>query len=68
MGGGRATYQPIGAEPEAYEVTFNEDRAEFASIDGDLATTLQVLVSAEDDAEVRRVTISNFGDRPARSR
>ena len=59
-----ATYQPIGTEPEAYEVTFNEDRAEFTRRDGALATTLEVLVSAEDDAEVRRVTISNFGDQP----
>jgi cyclic beta-1,2-glucan synthetase len=58
-----AAYQPIGSEPESYEVTFNEDRAEFARYDGDLGTNLQVLVSAEDDAEVRRVTISNFGDR-----
>ncbi len=57
-----ATYQPIGAEPEAYEVTFNEDHAEFARRDGALATTLEVLVSAEDDAEVRRVTILNLGD------
>jgi cyclic beta-1,2-glucan synthetase len=57
-----ATYQPIGLEPDAYEVTFNEDRAQFARRDGTLATALEVLVSAEDDAEVRRVTISNFGD------
>ncbi|MGZ3280648.1 MAG: GH36-type glycosyl hydrolase domain-containing protein [Phenylobacterium sp.] len=59
-----AGYQPTGAEPDTYEVTFNEDRAEFARRDGALATTLQVLVSAEDDAEVRRVSISNLGDRP----
>jgi len=59
-----ATYQPIGVEPETYEVTFNEDRTEFARRDGGLSTTLEVLVSAEDDAEVRRVTISNFGDQP----
>ena len=59
-----ATYQPIGTEPEAYEVTFNEDRVEFTRRDGALATTLEVLVSAEDDAEVRRVTISNLGDQP----
>jgi len=58
-----ATYQPIETEPETYEVTFNEHRVEFARLDGDLATTLQVLVSAEDDAEVRRVSISNSGDR-----
>ncbi len=59
-----ATYQPTGAEPEAYDVTFNEHHAEFARRDGELATTLEVLVSAEDDAEVRRVTISNLGDQP----
>jgi cyclic beta-1,2-glucan synthetase len=41
-----ATYQPIGAEPEAYEVTFNEDRAEFVRRDGTLTTALEVLVSA----------------------
>jgi cyclic beta-1,2-glucan synthetase len=57
-----ATYQPIGAEPEAYEVVFNEDHAHFARRDGGLTTTLEVLVSAEDDAEVRRVTISNLGE------
>jgi cyclic beta-1,2-glucan synthetase len=57
-----ATYQPLGAEPETYKVTFNEDHAEFARRDGTLTTTLEILVSAEDDAEVRRVTISNLGD------
>ncbi len=57
-----ATYQPIGAEPDSYEVTFNEDHAQFERRDGALATTLEVLVSAEDDAEVRRVTLLNLGD------
>lgn len=57
-----ATYQPIGAEPDEYDVTFNEDRAQFARVDGSLSTTLEVVVSAEDDAEVRRVTVSNHGD------
>jgi cyclic beta-1,2-glucan synthetase len=57
-----ATYQPAGGEPDDYDVTFNEDRARFARRDGSLATTLEVLVSGEDDAEVRRLTISNLGD------
>ncbi len=57
-----ATYQPVGARPDAYEVTFNEDRAEYIRRDGSLTTSLQILVSSEDDAEVRRVTVSNFGD------
>ena len=56
-----ATYQPIGGEPDSYAVTFNEDHAEFERRDGTLATTLEVLVSAEDDAEVRRVTLLNLG-------
>ena len=56
-----ATYQPIGAEPDSYDVTFNEDRAEFVRRDGMLTTTLKVLVSSEDDAEVRRVAIANLG-------
>ena len=58
-----AGFQPTGAEPDAYSVLFNEDRAEFARRDGSLTTMLDVLVSAEDDAEVRRVTISNAGAR-----
>jgi cyclic beta-1,2-glucan synthetase len=56
-----AGFQPTGAEPDAYSVIFNEDRAEFTRRDGSLTTTLDVVVSAEDDAEVRRVSISNAG-------
>ncbi|WP_127088283.1 GH36-type glycosyl hydrolase domain-containing protein [Aquabacter cavernae] len=58
-----AGFQPSGAEPDAYHVAFHEDRAEFARHDGTIETTLDVLVSAEDDAEVRRVSIFNFGNR-----
>ena len=58
-----AGFQPSGVEPDTYDVTFNEDRAEFTRHDGTLTTTLEVLVSAEDDAEVRRVSISNSGNR-----
>jgi cyclic beta-1,2-glucan synthetase len=56
-----AGLQPSGAEPDQYEVVFSEDRAEFARRDGTLTTTLEILVSAEEDAEVRRVSISNAG-------
>jgi len=57
-----AGFQPSGGEPDDYQVVFNEKRAEFARRDGTLNTTLEVLVSAEDDAEVRRVSISNSGN------
>ena len=58
-----AGFQPSGAEPDDYGVAFSEDRAEFTRRDGTLRTTMEVLVSAEDDAEVRRVSISNSGNR-----
>ena len=57
-----AGFQPTGAEPDAYSVDFNEDRARIERRDGTLTTTLDVLVSAEDDSEVRRVSISNAGN------
>jgi cyclic beta-1,2-glucan synthetase len=55
--------QPIGAESDRYSVVFNEDRAVFARQDGTLTTTMEVVVSSEDDAEVRRISISNAGGR-----
>ncbi len=58
------TYQPLADETGTFEVTFNEDRAEFSHRDQDLVTSLQVIVSAEDDSEVRRLTVSNLGDQP----
>jgi cyclic beta-1,2-glucan synthetase len=58
-----AGYQPIGTEPESYEVTFSEDRAAFVRRDGSLSTSLEVVVSPEDDAEVRRLCIANAGTR-----
>ncbi len=56
-----AGYQPTGVEPDTYRVTFSEDRAEFHRRDGAITTTLEVLVSPEDDAELRRVTVTNLG-------
>ncbi|HET9472651.1 MAG TPA: glucoamylase family protein, partial [Steroidobacteraceae bacterium] len=58
-----AGYQPCGVAPESYEVSFTEDRAEIIRTDGDLVTTLEVQVSPEDDAEVRRVSVSNSSTR-----
>jgi len=56
-------YQPCGVEPDRYEATFTEDRAEITRVDGTLTTVLEVMVSPEDDAEVRRVSITNTGHR-----
>jgi cyclic beta-1,2-glucan synthetase len=56
-----AGYQPSGAKPDNYGVAFSEDRAEITRRDGALTTTLDIIVSPEDDGEVRRVSITNYG-------
>ncbi len=56
-------YQPSAIEPENYEVVFSEDRVEIQREDGAIATSLVIAVSAEDDAEIRRVSITNHGSR-----
>ena len=59
-----AGFQPSGVEPDHYEATFLEDRAEIQRRDGNLLTRLEVLVSPEDDAEIRRVTLTNLDSEP----
>ncbi|WP_292051552.1 glucoamylase family protein [Martelella sp.] len=51
--------RPLGRDSENGDVVFDEDRARFLSIQGGLTTTMDVMVSGEDDCEVRRVSISN---------
>ncbi len=58
-----AGYQPSGVEPASYDVRFSEDRAEFTRRDGPITTVLEIVVSPEDDAEVRRLSVSNAGNR-----
>ena len=57
-----AGLQPSGVEPDNYEVVFNEDRARYTRQDGTVTTTQEILVSAEDDAEVRRISVTNTGN------
>ncbi|GBQ14489.1 GH36-type glycosyl hydrolase domain-containing protein [Komagataeibacter rhaeticus] len=56
-----AGLQPGRTRPDEYGVGFHEDRAEFARRDGVVTTTLEIRVSAEDDAEIRQLSIFNGG-------
>ncbi|HUL63078.1 MAG TPA: glucoamylase family protein [Burkholderiaceae bacterium] len=58
-----ATFQPTAVEPADYAVVFAEDRARFTRRDGSLTSVLEIVVASEDDAEVRRLTITNDGSR-----
>ena len=56
-------HQPTGRDADTYEVTYSEDHAAFSRRDGSITTGLTVVVSAEDDAEIRRVSLTNLGSR-----
>lgn len=57
-------HQPTGREAEEYEVTFAPDRAVFRRLDAGIETRTEVVVSPEDDAELRRVSVTNHTARP----
>ncbi len=56
-----AGYQPTGREPEHYQVSFDEDRTRIVRRDGPILSDTEILVAPNDDAEVRRLSITNEG-------
>ena len=58
------SYQPVCRDADEYEATFELEKVTYRRRDGDFETQLQVVVSPEDDVEVRRLSITNRGDRP----
>lgn len=54
-----ASYQPSLQEGENYEAVFSQSRAEFRRRDFSLETHTEIVVSPEDDIELRRVHITN---------
>ncbi|MEX0735024.1 MAG: glucoamylase family protein [Steroidobacteraceae bacterium] len=62
VGSGRcwsAAHQPTLERAETYEAMFSEGRAEFRRRDHDYETYSEIVVSPEDDIELRRVRITN---------
>ncbi|MDD1650216.1 MAG: phosphorylase, partial [Methylococcaceae bacterium] len=56
-----AGYQPTVVAPEHSEVVFVEDRVRITRSDGTLVSALEIVVSPEDDAEIRRLSLTNNG-------
>ena len=54
-----AAHQPTLERAQSYEAIFSAGRAEFRRRDGDFDTHTEVVVSPEDDIELRRVRITN---------
>ena len=58
-----AGHQPVRRKAQSYHVAFSEDKADFRRIDSGIATRMEVVVSAEDNAEVRRISLTNLSSR-----
>ena len=54
-------FQPTAVVPDHYEVVYKEEAVEFRRRDGSLSTLTEVVVAAEDNGELRRVSIRNDG-------
>ncbi len=54
-----AAHQPVGVDADRYQVQFASDRVEFHRRDGEINTQMEVVVSSDDSAEVRRITLTN---------
>ena len=54
-----AGYQPTLTKPDGYEVEFADDRAEYIRWDDGIKTRMEVTVSSEHNAEVRRLSLTN---------
>ena len=55
------THQPTMAPPDRSEVNFYPHRVEFERQDGDIVLRTVVSVPANDDVEIRRVSLTNHG-------
>jgi len=53
------THQPVRSPERRYTWSFTADKAEFRRRSGPCETITEIVISAEDDAEVRRVTLVN---------
>ncbi|MDO9081175.1 MAG: hypothetical protein Q7U44_10280, partial [Desulfuromonadales bacterium] len=60
------TYQPVGGKTVGYSVNVALERGIFRRKVHGLDSETEVIVSPEDDAEIRRVTLINRTDRPRR--
>jgi len=57
-----ATYEPYGQEPDKYKVVFSPDKAEFIRRNGNIESHLEITVSPEDNAEIRRISLTNHSE------
>lgn len=58
-----AGYLPIPGKPQSYEVALAEDKAEFRRSDAGIVSRTEIIVSPEDNTELRRIRVTNNTNR-----
>ena len=61
-----STYHPVGGNVEGYSVDFALDRAVFRRTDHSISSETEIIVSPENDVEIRRITLVNHSSQVRR--
>ncbi len=59
-----SAYQPLKENPDGYMAIFSQDKAEYYRTDDNIDTHTEVVVTTEDNAELRRISLTNHGSMP----
>ncbi len=54
------TYSPTFTEPDFYEVVFSADKAEYKRVENNIDCRMEITVSPQSNAEIRRITLTNL--------
>jgi cellobiose phosphorylase len=58
-----ATYEPCKSSGDSYTAEFSVDKGIFKRKDGSIESQLQIVVSPEDDVEIRKLVLKNTGEK-----
>ncbi len=59
-----AASQPVAHKPESQRVDYFPHRVEFQRRDADISIHTRITIAAEDDVEIRQISLTNHSDRP----
>ncbi|MDZ7691091.1 MAG: hypothetical protein U5K69_08130 [Balneolaceae bacterium] len=59
-------HQPVARKADRYDSWFHEGKVQIARVDEWIESFMEVCVSPDDDIELRKITFTNYSDRPRR--
>lgn len=59
-----SSISPVMKAPSKYKVVYTQDKANYHRTDNDIDTQTEIVVSPENDIEIRRLSLSNHGQQP----